>query len=492
MNKKGFTLIELLAVILILGVIALIAIPTVGGVVDSAKKGALNSTIQNIARSAEQKCQLQQLKSESITSVYKITDGKIDNQLDIKGDLPESGTIIVDNECNVMVSVDNNNISGVKDFQESEANIKSKKVGIPPESCFGYRDVQGGVEITSYDCGDGVTSISNIDGYDGFIPTYNDEGEYTDITLPNTLGGKTVVGIGEFAFVPKNYDSNTGITSIKLNSSLTYVDSYAFAANELNHIYFNDNLEDIANYAFAANKLTSITLPNSIVSILYMSFGLNKLVEMNIPSTIKTIQNGAFNGNCMPDSKAFITQIENDVVDQTRLVSYAGINMHPVIPNTITNIGYNAFFFSQISGITIPSTVTYIAEGSLNCNNFPDETAFIYQRNSDGSIDNTTLVSYAGKRRKDVIIPEGVVTIEKYSLAYSYLESVTIPNTVKYIGDYAFRYNNFKTITIPSSVLTMGLNTFIENANLTTINVNKASLANSPWGATSATINYSS
>lgn len=46
MNKKGFTLIELLAVILILGIIALIAIPTAAGVIDSA----LNSTIQNIAK----------------------------------------------------------------------------------------------------------------------------------------------------------------------------------------------------------------------------------------------------------------------------------------------------------------------------------------------------------------------------------------------------------------------------------------------------------
>lgn len=434
---------------------------------------------------------MQQLKSESITSIYKIIDGEIDNQLDIKGDLPENGTIIVDDECNVMVSVENDDISGVKDFQESAANIRSKKAGIPPESCFEYADVEGGVEITGYNCGDGVASIDFSDTYNLYLPTYKDDGEYTDITLPDTLGGKTVIGIGEYAFVPENYDSKTGITSIRLNSSLIYVDSYAFAANELNHIYFNDNLEEVANYAFAGNKLTSITLPDSIVIILHMSFGSNKLVEINIPSTIKTIENGALNGNCMPDSGAFITQIENELIDQTRLVSYAGINKHPVIPNTITNIEHNAFYLSQITGITIPSTVTYIADGALNNNNFPDETAFIYKRNGNGSIDKTTLVSYAGKRKKDVIIPQGVVTIEGYSLAYCYLDSVTIPNTVKYIGDYAFRYNNFKTITIPSSILTMGSNTFIENADLTTINVNKASLANSPWGATSATVNYS-
>ena len=36
--KKGFTLIELLAVILILGIIALIAIPTVNNIIGEAKE----------------------------------------------------------------------------------------------------------------------------------------------------------------------------------------------------------------------------------------------------------------------------------------------------------------------------------------------------------------------------------------------------------------------------------------------------------------------
>ncbi len=42
--KKGFTLIELLAVIVILAIIALIATPMILGVIDSAKKGAAESS----------------------------------------------------------------------------------------------------------------------------------------------------------------------------------------------------------------------------------------------------------------------------------------------------------------------------------------------------------------------------------------------------------------------------------------------------------------
>lgn len=51
-NQKGFTLIELLAVIVILGIIAVIAIPLIGGIINNSKKDADVATANQIYNAA--------------------------------------------------------------------------------------------------------------------------------------------------------------------------------------------------------------------------------------------------------------------------------------------------------------------------------------------------------------------------------------------------------------------------------------------------------
>ncbi len=61
----------------------------------------------------------------------------------------------------------------------------------------------------------------------------------------------------------------------------------------------------------------------------------------------------------------------------------------------------------------------------------------------------------------DVIIPNGVTTIEGYAFRESSISSVTIPNSVTTIGDSAFDYCSYITsITLSDNVTTIGTSAF--------------------------------
>lgn len=123
MNKKGFTLIELLAVILILGVIALIAVPKVASAIDLARMNTFKISIGNVVKAVEQKCQLEMLKSNEVTNLYVFENGKSSIDLDMKGPLPDSGKIYVDSDCNVKINVIDEKFKAVKAYDDDEVIV---------------------------------------------------------------------------------------------------------------------------------------------------------------------------------------------------------------------------------------------------------------------------------------------------------------------------------------------------------------------------------
>ena len=77
MKKKGFTLIELLSVIIILAIIALIAFPLIGNVIEKAKIGALENSVNGLVESANMYYANQNIKGEQATeTIFDFTNGE--------------------------------------------------------------------------------------------------------------------------------------------------------------------------------------------------------------------------------------------------------------------------------------------------------------------------------------------------------------------------------------------------------------------------------
>ena len=73
-NKKGFTLVELLAVIVILGVLLLIAVPSITGVIENSRKNSFVSSVNMV---------VDQIKSQ--VSIAEIGDTIYNNVVEDEG-----------------------------------------------------------------------------------------------------------------------------------------------------------------------------------------------------------------------------------------------------------------------------------------------------------------------------------------------------------------------------------------------------------------------
>ena len=99
-RRNGFTLIELLAIIVILAIIAVITVPIILNIIEDAKKGSITDSAygyKNAIKSYSAYLQTVDSTSNGLKGSYTVDELK-SLGLEVTGQEPDSGTILIDND----------------------------------------------------------------------------------------------------------------------------------------------------------------------------------------------------------------------------------------------------------------------------------------------------------------------------------------------------------------------------------------------------------
>ena len=163
-DKKGFTLIELLAVIIVLTIIALIAIPRIFNIIENARKESFRNSAYGLISASELSCTLIALESDGVISskIYNFDTGLIDG-LDFMGETPAGGRITVDENCNVEIIIHNNEWCAIKSTSDEEVRLIRYDDGCGHDVTWTFL-----VNIENIERPPGLPSI--VDANFGFFP----------------------------------------------------------------------------------------------------------------------------------------------------------------------------------------------------------------------------------------------------------------------------------------------------------------------------------
>ena len=144
-----------------------------------------------------------------------------------------------------------------------------------------------------------------------------------------------------------------------------------------------------------------------------------------------------------------------------------------ILPQTLTEIGYSAFFNTSLTSIVIPKTVTTLSGDAFNVPTLNsiqvEEGNPNYYSQNNAIYEKATGKLVRGCRASG--IPEGVTEIGNAAFRDADLEKIILPKSLKKFGKQSFCENGkIKDIYIPASIEEIGDRMF-ENCYLQTITV---------------------
>lgn len=288
-------------------------------------------------------------------------------------------------------------------------------------------------------------------------------GSAASVVIPNTLGGKKVISIGENAF--NGYNK---LTSVIIPSSITTIGARAFAGcTNLKTISLPSNLTGMGSGVFrGCTSLEGIALPGSNVNFNRDTFSDCPYLTVYVTKGSKTetackkagldVSYGTLKtGTIVSDGtwKAKIRQSEKVAWVTEYLGDTSARYFSVTLPATIkgyTVAGINSDIFSnwihKITSLDMHLTKIKTVPAGL-CKGF-DELTSVRFSNSTTAIGNEAFRNCTSL--KAVALPSSVTSIGEFAFCATKLSSISLPNIVS-LGSYAFGSTNITTVTLPAS-----------------------------------------
>ena len=279
-------------------------------------------------------------------------------------------------------------------------------------------------------------------------------GNETEVVIPEKLGGKPVIAIGDYAFY------SDSITSVTLPESVTIIGQEAFSyLKKLSSINL-EHIECIGPCAFSGTSLESVSL-NSAKTIYYGAFwGCQSLKSVSLPDSLRKINNSVFSGCYALET----VNLENLEV----IGAYAFCNnkaLKSINLKSIKEIQRGAFQGCEsLNGITLGGSLTHIEKEAFK-NTQPYKTA-IDENDNAFYIGKCLINAFTDRKEGKFKVKNGTVLIADSAFSntsYKNKEltaSVYVPDSVYYIGSEAFSAKSIKKIRLPEKLKKLGVNAF--------------------------------
>ena len=269
------------------------------------------------------------------------------------------------------------------------------------------------------------------------------------LSIPSSLGGYPVTGIGAYAFC-----NCTNLTSVTMPDSVTNIALRAFSG---------------------CSGFTRMAIPNSVVSIGSGAFsGCFRLTSITLPFVGSRRGNSGSEDSVFgyvfgTSSYSYGVQAQQWYSSVSYTYYYIPYSLGEVVITDEAPLGYGAFSgCSRLTSVTIPDSVTNLSSWAFSgCRGL---TRMVIP-NGVTSIGDSAFSGCIGLM--DVTIPDSVTSVGDSAFSgCSGFARMAIPNSVVSIGDSAFSdCIGLMDVTIPDSVTKIGASAFNNCRRLTDVTI---------------------